>query len=245
MERLDLVYVLGNDSKWNNNELRFSLRSIEMYLKNYGNVYIVGRKPKWLTNVIHIPCEDTETPSQNILKKIKLACNKYKLTENFMFMNDDYFFTKEVSINNYPNYCTYSLFKETMSFNRNNWYRRYLEYTYEYLSSLSLEHSKFLKGRIPFFDVHYPIVYNRTKFLETFENFKMDKFVIKTIYGFINNIKETIIEEDCKVRGVQSYNTFKQFIQDKDFFSTGDHCINIHTIRIFDELYPNKSKYER
>jgi hypothetical protein len=55
---MDLVYVLGSGSRWGDNELRYSLRSVEKHLKGYNNVYLVGDKPDWVRNVTHIPKQD-------------------------------------------------------------------------------------------------------------------------------------------------------------------------------------------
>jgi len=45
--RVDVVYPLSNGSHWDNNELRYSLRSLEKYALNLGRVFVVGppRKP--------------------------------------------------------------------------------------------------------------------------------------------------------------------------------------------------------
>ena len=42
---MDILYVVGTGSKWDNNELRYSLRSIDKYGINIDRVFIVGTKP--------------------------------------------------------------------------------------------------------------------------------------------------------------------------------------------------------
>ena len=54
---ISVVYPLGTGSKWQNNELRYSLRSLSK-ISGIGDVFIVGEKPDWVRNVIHIPCKD-------------------------------------------------------------------------------------------------------------------------------------------------------------------------------------------
>ena len=46
--RTDVVYPIGQGSSWKNNELRFSLRSIEKYGINVGKLFIVGELPDFL-----------------------------------------------------------------------------------------------------------------------------------------------------------------------------------------------------
>ena len=58
---IDFLYVLGSGSEYNNLELRLSLRSIDKYAHNLGRVFIVGEKPDWIKNVIHIPVKDEFT----------------------------------------------------------------------------------------------------------------------------------------------------------------------------------------
>ena len=44
---MDIVYILGNGSKFNNEEIRYSLRSLEKFV-NFDRVFIVGECPKFL-----------------------------------------------------------------------------------------------------------------------------------------------------------------------------------------------------
>ena len=55
---MDIVIPLGTESRWHDNELRFTLRSIEKHLTGYRNVIIVGWCPPWVQNVVHIKKED-------------------------------------------------------------------------------------------------------------------------------------------------------------------------------------------
>ena len=47
---IDVFYVLGSGSKWQNNEIRYSLRTLEKYGHNVGQVYIVGQRPSFIPN---------------------------------------------------------------------------------------------------------------------------------------------------------------------------------------------------
>ena len=61
MEKLDydLVFVVGNGSKYNNVELRIALRSVARYVP-HRKIFLVGAKPDWVNYdlVTHIPAED-------------------------------------------------------------------------------------------------------------------------------------------------------------------------------------------
>ena len=60
---MDILYCIGEGSKWNNNELRYSLRSLEKFGKNVGNIYMVGYNPGFLSDevtFINCPCPSLE-----------------------------------------------------------------------------------------------------------------------------------------------------------------------------------------
>lgn len=90
MNKIDVMYPLGNGSIWNDNELRYSLRSMHLHFPNLGRVWIVGHKPDWLTNVEHIPCDDTHRHNKdaNLMDKIKLVCS-HDISSVFWRASDD------------------------------------------------------------------------------------------------------------------------------------------------------------
>lgn len=88
----DLVYILGSESRWSDNEIRYSLRSAEKFF-DFGRVFVVGEIPEWMTGVVHLPVRD---PFSNKLKnarsKYLAACAERSLSAEFVLMNDDFFF---------------------------------------------------------------------------------------------------------------------------------------------------------
>lgn len=95
---IDVVYPIAGGtqgrksigSRWDNNELRYSLRSLEKNFPNLGRVFIVGYKPEWLTGVTHIPAEDIHHKNKdaNLIDKVLLACNA-DVSETFVRLSDD------------------------------------------------------------------------------------------------------------------------------------------------------------
>ena len=110
---MDLLYIVGKNSKCDDFELRCSLRSIEKYGRNVGNVYVVGHCPDWLSDNVHkLPCEDyntnTVTPvpkAQNIAKKLLYAVDNSDIGEEFLVSMDDHFYIRETDFDNYPYYA--------------------------------------------------------------------------------------------------------------------------------------------
>jgi hypothetical protein len=93
MKTLDVVYVLVTGSSWDNNEIRFSIRSVPKNLPGIGRIIIIGEKPSGLKGFVHIAHPD-EFPSinadGNIIRKVIPACQDPRLTDQFLFMNDDH-----------------------------------------------------------------------------------------------------------------------------------------------------------
>jgi len=102
---MNLVYILGSGSVWGNNEIRYSLRSAEKHILDLEKVFIVGECPDWLKDVVHIPVEDpTPVPWKNAYHKVKTACEDKRIKEEFLLMNDDFFFFKDIKAEEYPYY---------------------------------------------------------------------------------------------------------------------------------------------
>ena len=95
---IDVVYPLGDKKTWGDNELRFSIRSMVKHFKDLRHIVIVGRKPRWLKNVIHIQVnDDQEYRDANLIKKLIAACNDGYVSDQFIWAADDKFLYEDVS----------------------------------------------------------------------------------------------------------------------------------------------------
>lgn len=92
--RHDLVYVLGNGSKYDNLEIKISITSMMKFCSDWiGKIYVIGNNPGISNpNVIHIYAPDITRTNKdaNIINKILTAINNIPtLSENFLFCSDD------------------------------------------------------------------------------------------------------------------------------------------------------------
>ena len=87
------------------------------------------------------------------------------------------------------------------------------------------------------FDVHTPMVID-TRVFEWF----IDK-PIKTYYANQNQLEGTELM-DLKIKGDHDYSDIKDMIHDRPFFSTKDNPLQSGLIKVLQELYPHKSRYE-
>lgn len=104
---MDVVYVIGTGSKWDNNELRYSLRSIAMYGYGLKNVFVVGdSKPEFLSkDVVFVQAHDIikECPAINVAWKLHRLYEVYStLVGDFLLSSDDHFFIKPVDFDHWP-----------------------------------------------------------------------------------------------------------------------------------------------
>lgn len=87
------------------------------------------------------------------------------------------------------------------------------------------------------FEVHCPMVIDTS--LLTWD----DDRLLKTWYANTNKLPGVELP-DCKLKGEMSYNDIKDEIKDKPFFSTKDNIHRGGMMRVMNELYPEKSKFE-
>lgn len=93
---IHFVYVVGRGSLWHDNELRYSLRSLGKNFRTEFDVTIVGRIPSWVVDVSPIVMSDAgDNPIVNVARKLKDAAPY--LPEQFVLMNDDFYFMKPIS----------------------------------------------------------------------------------------------------------------------------------------------------
>lgn len=103
---MDVVYVIGTGSKFGNEELRYSLRSICRFAQNLGEVYIVGDVlPPFINpdsvHYIHWPDLPGELPEKNVGGKILQVFQQTQL-QQFLLSSDDHFFIKPVDFDQWP-----------------------------------------------------------------------------------------------------------------------------------------------
>lgn len=241
-EHIDLVYPLGGGTAWKNNELRFSLRSVEKNLKNVRRIYIIGEKPAWLKNTIHIPCEDTlkNNPDGNIIRKILRACRIDGLSEDFLFMNDDYLVLKPIMANIIPPFHKGNMADfEDKYFKTNKW-RESLGRTKNILVK---------KGYQAYhYDGHIPMIINKKKFPVIMAKFDYEKtiYTMKSLYGnlvydggvFTDGIKKVIFRPKSPEALNRDYNKCT-------FAAVNDQGMTLEFKKWVFSLFPDQSKYER
>lgn len=180
-----ILYVLGSGSKFNNEEIRYSIRSVAKNLP-VNKIYIVGEKPSFISEeVTHIPFEEANgNKAYRIAMKIQHACDF--IDEPFYLFSDDYFILKPLK-----KIGVYSLGKLDPKNHRNHIYKNYISQTKKYL----LE-----SGATTYnFDCHRPFLIYPEKFKTLQYVWHPEKtFVVKSIYGNLVGSTKFEILKDAK-----------------------------------------------
>lgn len=231
---MDILYILGEGSSWDNNELRLSLRSL-YNCYNLDRVFVIGTDPKLLSkNVIFIPYVDLHNRFCNHYLKVKKVFEETDISDNILLMYDDIFFKRTVDIEEYPYYCEGELPVLDVS-------RR------AYIQSLGNTRQILEKYNKPIIDfsVHCPIIYNRQKFLALKDTAFKDMFEyqngadVRSLYANMNNIQGEQVK-DCLVLQENDFEKVKDF----NCFSINDKSLENGIGQLVANKYKEKCIYE-
>ena len=233
---IDVLYIVGTGSKFGNEELKYSLRSLETYVEDYGQVFITGVCPPFIdkTKVIHTHEQDLDCPMMSHWWKVRQTIEKSDISNNFVLMYDDIFFVKPTKLTNYPFYH-----KELLTDKIGDGiYRRSLTNAANFLKK---------EGRsVCDCELHIPCVYNKIMFKQ------MDSFFVPLMKDSIGMAVRSVyanyfgmvgpLRGDIKLR--TSVDTVEGMIGNADCFSVSDWVYQCDTQRWLKEHFPNKSKFE-
>lgn len=244
---MDILYIVGTGSKWDNNELRYSLRSIEKYGRNIGRVFIVGHKPDFVSDeVTYIPCKDKyNRKHKNILYKVITAIEKSDISKHFIVSSDDHFYTREVDFDNFPVYYQARVIQtEPGEGKKRNNYHRSLEDTKAMLERWGLPTYQ----TNPHCNTHFDADVYRLYFP------LFSEALAKEYGGEMNCLMGNILIHngakpqrfiDKKIGAFADAADLINQIGDVECFSISDEAILCGVGGYLQTMYPNKSKYEK
>lgn len=239
---MKIMIPLGNGSPWQDNELRYCLRSICKHLTGWNRIYIVGNKPDWLQandSLIHIEHRDhpsVRNKEFNIHKKILAFINATNEKNDFLFMNDDHFLLEDIGCNFFPLHHKGPLFQCIQNSRHGNPYRITLQNTLNHL---------FMKGHRPMnYDTHCPIVYDAKAYVRVMPpKFPQWGYAIKTMYCTLAG-KHGTLYPDLKLGKIMNIGDFDAAIQGRPYFSIGNQSIGAVLVNRLENLYPENSFWE-
>ncbi len=226
---MDLVYICR---KGDNEELRYSIRSIE---KNFPGqkIWVVGYKPNWYSGpFMSIP--DTSTKFNNIRIALTEVCKNPDISEDFVFMNDDFFLIKPIDkFINYNGGLLSDKINRYRQIGPTNSYLILLKNTFKYLKKNGV--------REPLdYDIHVPMIFNKTKLLE----FSYLQFQPRSLYGNLLQIASETIT-DVKRYSPSSYMNILSYNKTEyPFISSDDKSFNQLKEELLGQMFPEPSSYE-
>lgn len=252
---MDIVYIIGTGSKWQNNELRYSLRSIAKFGANLGEVYIVGDDLPHFVNPYSVTfikaCDiTTNKPALNVYYKL---CRLFKLTkvERFLLSSDDHFLHHPVDFDKWP---LFYKGKEMPKYNSrgvgDKRYTKTMADTRTFMEQYALDlrywegHINKLYDRAVWEDLHNPV------FGEGFA-----KAMLGTEYGISCNSPMAALmhrkypelltwyRKDIKLKHLNSDEDW-DLISNDIAFSIYDSAIDNGVAAYLKELFPFKSRFE-
>lgn len=240
---IDLVYILGTGSNWNNNEIRFSIRSVEKNLKNYGNIYIIGENPGFLKNIIHIPYPDelgSKNADGNITRKLIRACKEKELSNVFIKMNDDYLIVKPIDAKDIKPLHKGELSKYSDEYFERNQWRKRLGRTKEILLQKNLPTKHF--------DYHAPLPINKNNFPKIVSQFDYENdigYTTRSIYGNVAYPRAKRLTNE-KITIFRHFTTsqLKEKTQTPTFVAYNDDGLNNPLKLFLHNMFPEPSTYE-
>lgn len=242
--KIDLVYVLGSGSAWQNNEIRYSLRSVQQNLKGVRNIYVIGENPGIFSDKIrhiYFPDELRQNADGNMARKIIRACQEPDLSNNFLFMNDDFIINKPMVASKIPWINKGNMAERNASYWTNTLYRRRLFRTFEVLRQRGLPTMQY--------DYHAPMLMNKQSFPEVMSKFDFEAgigYTFRSIYGNVMKLPSIPLEGQ-KVTVYKSFDLdgLRKHVKDAWFVGYNDSGLNASLKMWMKLLFPELSIYEK
>ena len=224
---MDYVYICRSGD---NDELRYSLRSIEENMPK-GRVWVVGHRPIWYIGDF-IPVDDIGGKFDNIVNCIKTVSENNDISDNFILMNDDFFALNPIDkLKNYHGGLLENKIARYKELRMAPKYIRLLELTLKQLKENGISN--------PIdYDIHVPIIMNKTILKDAINL----AFFPRSAYGNLAKL------EAIKITDVKIYSNGEKInwheIINNDFVSTEDNSFISLKNNILNKMFDKPSKLE-
>jgi hypothetical protein len=229
---MDYVYVCRDGD---NEELRYSIRSIEKNMPE-GKIWVIGGKPDWYTgNFVHV--EQTKKSYANVREQLRVACATEKISDDFVLMNDDFFVINPVK--EIPTWYTGTLVDRIRSL------QQIKSQNAGYLRLLILSNNVIRRTGVadPLdYELHTPMIMNKEKLLPILHSTAL----WRSYYGNKYNVGGTK-HSDVKVHSKDVLEDRAKNLIDitnEPYISGSDYNFEFLKDIILGEMFSQPSKYE-
>lgn len=174
--RYDIVYFVKNAPR--NEELRYSLRSVEEYFR-YRRLWFYGGCPTGLRPDHHVKvAQNMPSKWENVRKMMIEVCKNDDITENFWLFNDDFFILRPIDEGMEPRFDGTLTSKIQQIRDKHHGEDSEWSKNLGKLKQTLEKHGKPEKC----YAIHEPMLINRRKMLEVLEKFPNEP-MIRALYG--------------------------------------------------------------
>lgn len=244
MAEIDLVYVLGSGSAWQNNELRFSLRSVEKNLSGVRHIYVVGEDPGFLSDrvrYIYHPDPLHQNADGNMALKILRACREEELSENFLLMNDDFIIARQMEAPRIPWFHKGNFRDRPDAYWTGHLYRQRLHHTYLALKERNLPTLQY--------DYHAPMLMNKLEFPRVMASFEFEKgigYTFRSLYGNLMNLPAIPVDgQKVTIYDPYTVSQITRRVGQASFVGYNDAGLNDALKIWLWQQFPRQSRYEK
>lgn len=239
-EQVDVVVPLSRGSSWQDNELRYALRSMERNLAGLRTVWIVGRPPDWTTGIRNLNAEDRHrTKDANIIEKLRLVCEEPDLSARFLFWSDDQVLLQPAGVRDFGPFFS-GRADHFPGDNLNRWQGR-LKETGHVLAAMRLPASNY--------ELHVPTPFTKQAFREVTERFDYtagDGLCVCTLYhNAARSPGRQLGSERAKVESPYTAEALRSLIRSRRFLGYSDAGLNQALRDLLAELFPERSRFEQ
>lgn len=208
----DVVYVVKPGDT--NETLRYSLRSIHQNMP-HGTVWIAGYKPVWVTGVEYLPMRQDQTKYQNSTANLLTACTHPDVSDQFIYMNDDFFVVRPVR--SVPNLHLGPIDGRITYYDQKYGHRptgpgRYRD---GMVQTAAMLHRWGLTNLLSY-EAHVPMVIEKTLMVDAlrraFKEAKITALHKRTLYGNLYQLGGKRIEDPKMLRQGQQWRPGEQFV---------------------------------
>lgn len=247
----DIVYPLKEQNK--NIDLLYSLRSLEKFGCEYGQVWIVGYLPEWITNVRHIKTVQNSDKWANTQGNWTAICECDEVSEDIIVMNDDFIFSQPVKSWESLTDCYLGTMQERAEFFTNNGYkpskwRNAFSFNHNLLQSMGVAEPLD-------YEFHGPVIINRKKRLALQSRKEIKPYMADSeSLIMLRSVYQNVYRKDRPTRKIHDYKFMADAFNPEEmlingFFSVDDEIIGDDTRcpklnAWLKRTFPSKSKYE-
>ena len=232
--KYDIVYMVKDDSP--NEELRYSLRSVEKNWPTRGDVWIFGGCPDGIAPDRFVPVEMILPGKwENTHRLMKIICQTDEISEDFWFFNDDFFVMQPAS-EDMPQMYNKTIPEVIQAVESLDAGARYWTDQLHILADLFKREGMSCLC----YEVHKPMLINRKKMLAVMDRYRNILFT-RSLYG---NYYEIGGRDGCDVLVKYAYGAIG-WVTDQGFVSTTeDSFANGEIGAYIRERFPEPSRWE-